>query len=226
MLRPTPPPTVQRLVTDSLLPGLTSAIYTHLSTQLSPTPPPRPPTTSLSPSPSLLSHFTTVPLCSYNRHFKHNHLDNDTFTLLYKRNLRLPVLPQSLSGTPCRFCTPLDPYGDHLFQCRFSKKILSDNIRDALYTVCTHLAPMADFVHSTHSVTCEPLGLVPEFPTKRPANVALHIKQTARPPPAPNPILSTSSHRCHRHPEPCHRSQPARLSNRPSHQGPFGLAAH
>ena len=105
--------------------------------------------------PSLLSHLTAVPLRAYNRRFKPNRLSNDTFQLLFQRKLRLPVLPPHLQHTACRYCNhPLDPYGDHLFQCKYNKKILSDNIRDALFTVCSHLAPMAGFVHSKHSVVC------------------------------------------------------------------------
>jgi hypothetical protein len=84
--------------------------------------------------------------------------------------------------------TPLDPYGDHLFQCRYSKKILSDNIRDTIYTICTNLAPLAGLVHSKHAVTCETTNLIPEFPGKRPADIGLRIKPSALTSTPPHPV--------------------------------------
>ena len=132
--------------------------------------------------PALLTHLTSLPLCSYNRRFPHNRLDNEVFTVMLQRKLRLPVIPPILAQQPCHHCHhPLDIYGDHLFRCYYSKKVLSDNIRDTLYTICTNLAPLAGLVHSHHSVSCETGGLLPTHPTKRPADVGLALKPSARP---------------------------------------------
>ena len=186
-------PTVHHLVTSCNLKGLATAIYkansaTHMEAHLQTAPPHV--TAAL---PSLLSHHTSVPLCSYNRRFPHNRLDPDVFTLLFQRKLRLPLLPATLSHTPCRFChKPFDPYGDHLFQCFYNKKVLSDNIRDTLYTVCSHLAPMAGFVHSKHAVSCEPAGLLPDHPAKRPADVGLLIRPAALSNPPSTPVSTVA----------------------------------
>ena len=87
---------------------------------------------------------------------------------------------------------PFDPYGDHLFQCFYNKKVLSDNIRDTLYTVCSHLAPMAGFVHSKHAVSCEPAGLLPDHPAKRPADVGLLIRPAALFNPPSTPVSTVA----------------------------------
>jgi hypothetical protein len=80
----------------------------------------------------------------------------------------------------CRYCHRcLDPYGDHLFQCKYNKKILSDNIRDTIYTICLTLAPLAGFTHSPHSISCETSDLLPTFPTKCPADVGIHLRPLA-----------------------------------------------
>jgi hypothetical protein len=90
------------------------------------------------------------------------------------------VVPTAILAHPCHYChRPLDPYGDHLFQCSYNKKILSDNIRDTIYTVCHTLAPLAGFTHSCHSVTRETSNLLPAFPTKRPADVGIRLRPSA-----------------------------------------------
>jgi hypothetical protein len=73
----------------------------------------------------------------------------------------------------------LTPYGDHLFQCKYNKEIISDNIRDTIYTVCKALAPVAGCAHSPHVVTCETGNLLPTFPGKCPADIGIHIQPTA-----------------------------------------------
>ena len=139
--------------------------------------------------PSLLSHLNSLPMSTYNRRHPHNRLPNDIFTLLFQRKLRLPLLPPPLLATPCRYCKrPFDPYGDHLFRCYYNKKILSDNIRDAVYTICSNLAPMAQFVHSKHGVLCEPANLLPNFPGKRPADIGLTLRPSALACPPPHPV--------------------------------------
>lgn len=175
--------TPRDLINKVPLTGLASAIYAHHShTRMTKFQDTEAPPHMASILPSLLSQLTSIPLTTYLRQLKHNRLENDIFTRLFQRKLRLPILPPGLAHTRCpmpRCTTPLDPYGDHLFQCYYSKKVLSDNIRDTLYTLCTNLAPLADMVHSKHAVTCETANLIPEFPGKRPADIGLRIKQSA-----------------------------------------------
>jgi hypothetical protein len=105
------------------------------------------------------------------------------------------------------------------------QEILSDNIRDTLYTICANLAPMAGFVHSKHGVYCKPTGLVPEYPTKCPADVGLLIRQTAPPHTMLIPVntvaidITVTSSPRHR------KSSPAYFSNKLTYQGPSGLSA-
>jgi hypothetical protein len=186
----TPATTPRQLITEVPLQGLASSIYTHQSrTRITLFHDTEAPPHIASIPPSLLTHLTSIPLCTYLRRLKHNRLDNDIFTCLFQRKLRLPVLPPGLANTCCpmpRCTTPLDPYGDHLFQCYYSKKVLSDNIRDTIYTICSNLAPLAGLVHSKHAVTCETANLIPEFPGKRPADIGLRIK--------PSALASTPTH--------------------------------
>ena len=162
--------------------GIASSVYNHLSSiamdafKLT-----APPAVAMA-LPSLLNHLTTLPLISYNLRFPHNRLSDDHFTILLQRKLRVPVLPPTLLHRPCPYCQhTLDPLGDHLFKCRYSKKGLSDDIRNVLYFITSSLAPLAKFVSSKHSVTCETGGLVSHFgfPNQRPADVGLHLQPSA-----------------------------------------------
>jgi hypothetical protein len=129
---------------------------------------------------SLLTHLTSLPLSTYNRRFPHNRLDNDVFTFLFQCKLRLAVVPPATQAHPCHYChKPLNPYGDHLFQCHYNKKILSYNIRDTIYTICHTITPLAGFVHSPHSISCKTGNLLPNYPGKHPADVGLHLRPSA-----------------------------------------------
>ena len=186
----TPCTTLTQLVKSTNLQGLASTIYTtHTTTQLEDLQLQGPPevTTVL---PSLLSHYTSLPLRSFNRRFPHNRLSNDTYQLLLQRKLRIPCLPPHLQGTTCPKCKhPLDAYGDHFFRCTYSKMALSNGIRDTLFHICTHLSTAADFTTSKHHVTCETQGLLPhpQFQGQRPADVGLQLTQAAIHPSPPFP---------------------------------------
>jgi hypothetical protein len=133
-----------------------------------------------------LTHLTSLPLCSYNRRYPDNRLDNEVFQITLQRKLRLPI---PIPSTPCLYChQPFDPYGDHLFRCKYSKKILSDNIRDTIYTLCSNLAPMAEFVQTKHDVSCETANLLPTHPGKRPADVGLCLRPKALPSKPDHPV--------------------------------------
>jgi hypothetical protein len=188
MMKPTKPPltTTKQLHTDTPLPGLASAIYTHHSTEhlkahLDNT---SPDTKALTQA--LLTDITSLPLCSYNRRFEDNRLDNEVFQVLLQRKLRLPF---PLPPTPCIHCKKaFDPYGDHLFRCKYSKKTLSDNLRDTVFTLCTNLAPMAGFMHTKHAVSYKTGNLLPDYPGKRPADVGLCLRPSAIPSNPPHPV--------------------------------------
>ena len=144
--------------------------------------------------PSILSSHTSAPLAYYHRSVPNNRLPNDTFTTLLQRKLRLPCLPPELLNKQCRHCqTTLDPFGDHLFQCRnISKTALHNQARDTLYTICTSLAPLAGLVHTTHGISRETPSLLPQHIRKRPADVALTIRPQALFHPPPHPVSTVA----------------------------------
>ena len=177
-----PQDTNQFVSTHTSLTGLASRIYSHHCTKSMDTLLPTFPAEVRQAFPNILSHTTSLPLFTYNRRHPHNRLSNDTFLVMFQRKLRLPVLPPQQWSLPCphKSCKQtLDKYGDHLFSCKFAKHTLHNNIRDTLFLLCSTAAPMAGFVHSKHSVTCETGGLLPQYPNKRPADVGLHLKSTA-----------------------------------------------
>jgi hypothetical protein len=187
-IKPTKPPltTTKQLHTDTPLPGLASAIYTHHSTEHLKAHLDNAPPDTKALTQALLTDITSLPLCSYNRRFEDNRLDNEVFQVLLQRKLRLPL---PLPPTPCIHCKKaFDPYGDHLFRCKYSKKTLRDNLRDTVYTLCTNLAPMAGFVHTKHAVSCETGNLLPDYPGKRPADVGLCLCPSAIPSNPPHPV--------------------------------------
>jgi hypothetical protein len=90
-----------------------------------------------------------------------------------QRKLRLPLLPAPYR-CPCGGV--IDIYGDHLFSCpRFSKINLHNRVRDSWYLMLSHIAPLAQLASTSADITCEPCGLVPQFHTIRPADVAIRL---------------------------------------------------
>jgi hypothetical protein len=95
------------------------------------------------------------------------------FQLALLRKLRLPL---SQLPSICLCGRPIDPYGDHFFSClRFSKLLLHNRVRDIFFQVLKNLAPLADLTCSKADVAREPPGLLPDYPTLRPADVALRL---------------------------------------------------
>jgi hypothetical protein len=170
-------PNIQSLVKLLPLQGLQSRIYQHLQTSNLTSAIDHAPIHFQIALPSLLSPSTSIALHSLSRRHSHSHLANDLYTLLIQRKLRLPIFPPSRPPPPCRYCTQLcDPYGDHLFSCKYSKTPLHNSIRNTLYTILSTTAPIAGTTHSKFDVLIEPTNLLPEYPLRRPADIALRLK--------------------------------------------------
>jgi hypothetical protein len=52
---------------------------------------------------------------------------------------------------------------------------MHNRLRDSFYLILSHLAPYAKYTTTTADVALEPTGLIPSFPTLRPADVALRL---------------------------------------------------
>jgi hypothetical protein len=122
---------------------------------------------------------TSLPFQNYNRKVKCNRLSNNTFSIMLKRKLRLPLFPTHQPPVIChnRRCKKqLDPWGDHLFNHNcFHKSRLHNCIRDTIHHVVSSLGPMAGLCHSDKDITIETPALVPGYPDKRPADVGIAI---------------------------------------------------
>jgi hypothetical protein len=54
-------------------------------------------------------------------------------------------------------------------------------VQDSFFRMCHHLAPLAGWVGSSANVAYEPSGLLPQFPSLRPANWLIAANATALP---------------------------------------------
>jgi hypothetical protein len=125
--------------------------------------------------PSLLSPLTAIPLHSLARRHPHTRLDADQYRILLRRKLRLPIFPHTQPN--CPLCSKaLDPYGDRLLSCAFSKQRLHNHMRNALHTVLRTVGPLAAVVASPDDITLEPDNLIPSAPRKRPADIAINLR--------------------------------------------------
>ena len=173
-------------VTSAPLRGLQSSIYQHLQrTNIIPA-------LDLAPDyfqpalPSLLSTTTSLALHSISRRHPDGRLPNDMYTLLFQRKHRLPIFPICRPPPACRHCHKLcDHYGDHLFSCKYSKTPLHNAIRNTLHTILATVGPIAGIIHSKFDTLMEPTNLIPQFPLRRPADIALRLK-------SPTAALSTT----------------------------------
>ena len=118
-----------------------------------------------------------MPLHNLSRRHRDNQIANDLFRILLQRRLRLPVIPLNMRQLPCPTCKVRpDPYGDHYFSCaQYHKTFLHNSVRDALFLALQKLAPIAEITHTHLDVQFEPPGLLPTLPSKRPADVAIHL---------------------------------------------------
>jgi hypothetical protein len=106
-----------------------------------------------------------------------NRIPNESFTLLLQRKLRLPIIH---SPTKCKCGTTFDIFGDHAFGCRRTSKIsLHDTITKTLTVTLRPLLTLTNRTNSDYDVIMEPMGLIPDAPSKRPADIMI------RPSPAP-----------------------------------------
>jgi hypothetical protein len=132
--------------------------------------------TQSSAFPSLLSPLTSIPMHSLPRYFVDNRLENDLYSILLQRKLRLPVFPSSAPPT-CRYCSrQCDLFSDHLFSCKFLKTPLHNAIQNTMYTLLSTLALMVGLARSKFDVLLEPTNLLPQHPLCRLADIAINLQ--------------------------------------------------
>jgi hypothetical protein len=123
--------------------------------------------------PSLRSPYISIALTSLPLGLAAYRTPARLWTLGLQRKLRIPLLPAPL---PCRCGGTVDIHCDHFFSCtKCSKTNLHNRIRDSMFLVLSHLAPLAHIASTSADVSCETSGLVPAFPTIRPADVAIRL---------------------------------------------------
>jgi hypothetical protein len=122
---------------------------------------------------SLRSPFTSLALTSLPLTYAAYRLPPSLFTIALQRKLRIPL---TAIPTTCTCHSAIDPYGDHFFSCKsLSKTSIHNRMRDSLYYITSHLSPLANITNTATDVSLEPTGLLPTFPTIRPADISLHI---------------------------------------------------
>ena len=186
--------TVKALVKEVNLTGLASKIYKQESTrrmdhlQLT-----APPELSVA-MPSILSTTTSLPFNYFCRSVKHNRLNDDVFTALYQRKLRLPLTLRSRNTTHCPHCkSPMDPFGDHFFNCSYNKTTLHNSIRDTLCNVIKPLGKLAQWTTCDHDTDTElPALLNAPFDKHRPADIGMSVLRAATNPPQDPPIKTVA----------------------------------
>ena len=131
--------------------------------------------------PSLLSPQTSYPLISMCRSIPTNRLPPWIFNPCLKRKLRLPLFaPGALPVCPCG--TSVDPFGDHLFQCRRICKIAVHNaIRDGFATALVPLLSSAGYILPSSKFEIEPQLFLPSDPHARPFDLAFHPDPSSPP---------------------------------------------
>ena len=136
--------------------------------------------------PSLLSPLTSIALHNLPRSEPSNRINNESFTLLVQRKLRLPILTNPTNHHKCICGTTFDKYGDHAFGCRrTSKTALHDAITKTLTIALRPLLTLTNRTNTAYDTVMEPTGLIPDAPTKRPADIMIRLsppaKQTGKP---------------------------------------------
>jgi hypothetical protein len=128
--------------------------------------------------PSLLSPLTSIALHNLPRSEPSNRLNNESFTLLMQRKLRPPIIHQP--GT-CMCGTTFDKCGDHAFGCRrTSKTTLHDAITKTLAITLRPLLTLTNRTNAAYDTVMEPTGLIPDAPTKRPADMMIRLSPPAK----------------------------------------------
>jgi hypothetical protein len=134
--------------------------------------------------PSLLSPLTSIALHNLPRSEPSNGSSSESFTLLLQHKLRLPIIHKP---GKCICGTTFDTYGDHAFGCgRTSKTALHDAITKTLTIMLRPLLSLTNRTNTAYNAVIDPIGLIPDAPTKRPADIMIHLlshptKQTNQP---------------------------------------------
>ena len=122
--------------------------------------------------PSLLSPQTSYPIIGMCRSLPSNRIANWEFSHAIRRKLRLPLFPPT-SKPYCACGTHLDPFGDHLFQCKRICKIGAHNfIRDGFARALTPALFTAGFLPPGSSIDIEPQLCLPSDPHARPFDLS------------------------------------------------------
>ena len=128
--------------------------------------------------PSLLSPLTSIALHNLPRSEPSNRLNNESFTLLVQRKLRLAILHEP---GKCICGTTFDIYGDHAFGCRrTSKTALHDAITKTLAITLRPLLTLTNRTNTAYDTVIEPTGLIPDAPSKRPADIMIRLSPPAK----------------------------------------------
>jgi hypothetical protein len=98
-----------------------------------------------------------------------------------KHKLQLPLFePTDKPFCPCGH--HLDPFGDHIFQCRYINKIGAHNsIRDGLATTLAPLLSTAGYLLPSSKLDIEPLLHLPSDPHARPFDLSFNPDPTYPP---------------------------------------------
>jgi hypothetical protein len=72
---------------------------------------------------------------------------------------------------------------------RSSKTNLHNRVPDSWYLMLSHIASLAQLASTSTDIACEPSGLVPQFPSIRPAAVAIRLLPGALPEPVSHLLL-------------------------------------
>jgi hypothetical protein len=127
---------------------------------------------------SSLSPLISITLHNLPRSEPSNRLNNESSTLLMQRKLRLSIIHQP--GT-CMCGTTFDKYGDHAFGCRrTSKTTLHDAITKTLAITLRPLLTLTNRTNTACDTVMEPTGLIPDAPTKRPADTMIRLSPPAK----------------------------------------------
>lgn len=128
---------------------------------------------------SLRSKTTSIALTTLPLHIPSYRLTPPLFVTALCRKLRLPILASPL---PCSCGKSFDIFGDHVFSCpKHNKAALHNRIRDTFFLVFRNILPYTAITTSEHDTICEPTSLLPEFPSLRPADVAVHVQPGSLP---------------------------------------------
>ncbi len=156
--------------------------------------------------PSILSPHTSYPVIALCCSNPSNQLAPWIFDICIKRKLRLPIYDANTKPYyPCG--RSLNPYGDHVFQCKCICKIGAHNsIRDSLPSILTSALSSTGYLLPTSKFTGKPMLHLPSDPNARTFDIAFD-PDPALPPSHPMsptlaPILPsapTSSSVAHHH---------------------------